>query len=128
MYLSNSKKQDLSLGPIFAKLVKKNNTAYSIEGGYLSGPGAWDVKLMIQRSNLYDLNYRVGLVVNESAASINGPYDVDTVNFADTTNKPVNYTLIVILLSLIIAALSTYFCIKSLKRLRTVQQYLEQRN
>ncbi|HEY7078655.1 MAG TPA: CopD family protein, partial [Nitrososphaeraceae archaeon] len=122
------KKQDLSLGPIYAKLVKKNNTAYSIEGGYLSGPGAWDLKLTIQRSNLYDVNYRLGLVVNESAPGINGPHGVETVKFANTANKPVNYTLLVILLSLIIAALSTYFCIKSLKRLRIAQQYLEERN
>jgi copper transport protein len=122
------KKRDLSLGPIFAKLVKNNDTAYSIEGGYLSRPGEWDVKLTIQRSNLYDLNYRLGLVVNENAGSIHGQHDVDTVKFADTTNKPASFTLMVILLSLIVAALSTYFCIKSLKRLRIVQQNIGQRN
>ena len=94
----------------------------------MSGPGAWDLKLTIQRSNLYDVNYRLGLVVNESAPGINGPHGVDTVKFANTANKPVNYTLLVILLSPIIAALSTYFCIKSLKRLRIAQQYLEERN
>ncbi|HEY7228563.1 MAG TPA: CopD family protein [Nitrososphaeraceae archaeon] len=118
------KKRDLSLGPIFAKLVKKNDTAYSIEGGYLSRPGEWDVKLTIQRSNMYDLNYRLGLVVNETAVSIHGQHDVDTVKFVDTTKRPVSLTLMVILLSLIVAALSTYFCIKSLKRLRIVQHSL----
>ena len=59
---------------------------------------------------MYDLNYRVGLVVNETGV-IHDQHDVDTVKFADTTNRPVNYTLIVIVLSLIIAALSTYFYI-----------------
>jgi hypothetical protein len=105
-------------------LVKKNDTAYSIEGGYLSRPGEWDVKLTIQRSNMYDLNYRLGLVVNETAVSIHGQHDVDTVKFVDTTKRPVSLTLMVILLSLIVAALSTYFCIKSLKRLRIVQHSL----
>ena len=74
---------------------------------------------------MYYLNYRVGLVVNEIGISIDGKHHVDTVKFADTTNNPVNHTLIVIVLSLIIAALSTYFSIKSLKRLRIVQGYLE---
>ena len=41
-----------------------------------------------------DLNYRVGLVVNETGVSIRGQHDVDTVKFADTTNKPVNYIYI----------------------------------
>jgi hypothetical protein len=92
-------------------LVKKNDTAYSIEGGYLSHPGEWDVKLTIKRSNMYDLNYRFDLVVNETANSIYGQHNVDSVKFVVTTNRPVTFTLMVILLSLIVAASLTYFCI-----------------
>ncbi len=64
------RKSDLSLGPIFAKLSENNDTAYSVNGGYLSQAGEWDLKVTIKRFNLYDLNYRLSFTVNKSSDSI----------------------------------------------------------
>jgi methionine-rich copper-binding protein CopC len=44
------------LGPISAELAKIGDGVYSGSGGYLSQPGEWEVKVVVQRTNAYDLN------------------------------------------------------------------------
>ena len=96
---------------------------YSTYGGYLSQPGEWDLKVTVQRSNLYDLNYLLSVMLNNSAANLHHQNDVDTVKIEDKTNKPASMNLMVILLSLVVVvAFSTYFSIKGLKHLRIAQQ------
>jgi methionine-rich copper-binding protein CopC len=45
------------IGPVVANLNKMENGLYSIEGGYLSQPGEWDIKIIVQRNEAYDLNH-----------------------------------------------------------------------
>ena len=118
------RKSDLSLGPIFAKLSKNNETSYSVNGGYLSQPGQWHLKVTIQRSNLYDLNYRLSFTVNKSLYSMHDQHNVEPAQIANNTTQSSAFTPLVIVLSTIVAALSIYFTINSLKRLKIVQKSL----
>jgi copper transport protein len=118
------RKSDLSLGPIFAKLSSNNETSYSVSGGYLSQPGEWDLKVTIQRSNSYDLNYRLSFTVNKSSTNIHDEHNNEPDQIADNTTPPSIFTPMVIVLSAIIAALSTYFCMNSIKRLKIVHRKL----
>lgn len=118
------RKSDLSLGPIFAKLSKNNETSYSVNGGYLSQPGQWDLKIIIQRSNLYDLNYRLSFTVSKSSSSMHDQHEVESVQIANITTKSSVFTPMVIILSVTVVTLSTYFCINSFKRLKIVQKSL----
>jgi methionine-rich copper-binding protein CopC len=45
------------IGPVVANLNKLKNGVYSTEGGYLSQPGEWDIKTIVQRNGAYDLNH-----------------------------------------------------------------------
>jgi methionine-rich copper-binding protein CopC len=45
------------IGPVVANLNKLENGLYGIEGGYLSQPGEWDIKIIVQRNEAYDLNH-----------------------------------------------------------------------
>jgi len=45
------------IGPVFANLDKLENGVYITEGGYLSQPGEWDIKITVQRNGAYDLNH-----------------------------------------------------------------------
>ena len=75
-----------------------------------------------------DLNSRLNVILNNSAASLHHQHDVDIVKFEDKTNKPTSMNLMVILLSLVVVAFSTYFSIKALKYLRIAQQGFERQN
>lgn len=117
------KKSDLSLGSIFAKLSNKNETSYSVYGGYLSQPGQWELKLTLQRSNLYNLVYRTSFTVN-SSSSVHNQHEVEPMQIVDNSNRSNVFTPMVIVLSVIIASLTTYFCINSFKRLKIIQKSL----
>lgn len=116
------RKTDLSLGPIDARLIRSNDTAYSVNGGYLSQAGGWDVKITVKRVNSYDLNYRVSLTVNTTADSMHNQHLVDTIEIPNGNKGGSVFTPMVIGLSLMVAALSTYFCITAIKRLKMIQQ------
>jgi len=120
------RKSDLSLGPIFANLAKNNETSYSVNGGYLSQPGVWDIKVTVKRPNSYDLNYRTSFTVNKSGESMHDQHHVDSPEVVDDDNRNQTSSLtpLVIGLSIVVTILSTYFCINALKRLRTIQQNL----
>ena len=120
------RKTDLSLGPIYATLTRINNTAYSINGGYLSQAGEWDVKIVLKRINSYDLNYRVSFTVNNTAHSIQSQHHLD-ISEIPNTKEPSVFTPMVIGLSLMVVALSTYFCISAIKRLKIIQEKLGQK-
>jgi methionine-rich copper-binding protein CopC len=45
------------LGPISTELTKVDEGEYSGSGGYLSQPGKWEVKIVVQRTDAYDLNH-----------------------------------------------------------------------
>ncbi|MPZ07103.1 MAG: hypothetical protein GEU26_11930 [Nitrososphaeraceae archaeon] len=47
----------LGLGPISAELTKVGEGEYSESGGYLSQAGEWEVKIIVQRTDAYDLNH-----------------------------------------------------------------------
>jgi methionine-rich copper-binding protein CopC len=61
IFLTFENKQ-AGLGPISAELIKSGGGDYSGSGGYLSQPGEWEVKIIVQRSDAYDLNHN--FVVN----------------------------------------------------------------
>jgi hypothetical protein len=117
------KKSDLSLGPIFAKLSANNETSYSVKGGYLSQPGLWNVKITVQRSDLYDLVYRTSFEVNISS-NMHDNHGVEPIQIENISNRPNIFTPLVIILSAIVAALSIFSCINSLKRLKMGQKIL----
>ena len=56
VFLIFSNKQ-AGLGPISAELTKIGEGQYSGSGGYLSQPGEWEVKIVVQRNEAYDLNH-----------------------------------------------------------------------
>jgi methionine-rich copper-binding protein CopC len=56
VFLIFSNKQ-AGLGPISAELTKANESQYSGSGGYLSQPGEWQAKIVVQRNEAYDLNH-----------------------------------------------------------------------
>jgi hypothetical protein len=116
-------KEQQKYRPIFANLAKNNETSYSVNGSYLSQPGLWDVKVTVKRPNSYDLNYRARFTVNKSgeSESLHEQPHVDSreVLDDDNPNHTSSFTPMVIGLSVVVAILSAYFCIKALKRLRT---------
>jgi putative copper export protein len=119
------KKADLSLSAINAKLESSNDTAYSTFGGYLSQPGEWDLKITVQRSSSYDLNYRLGLIVNKLSSDQEHHNLSETIaTEPETSDTTSDFTPIVILLSIFVAVLSTLFCINALKRLTAIQKEL----
>jgi copper transport protein len=119
------KKADLSLSAINAKLESSNDTAYSTFGGYLSQPGEWDLKITVQRSGSYDLNYRLGLIVNKLTTD-QEHHDLSQTISTDpeTSDTTSDFTLSVTLLSIFVAALSALFSINALKRLTAIQKEL----
>jgi len=116
------KKTDLSLGPIDARFIRSNDTAYSVNGGYLSQAGGWDVKITVKRINSYDLNYRVSFTVNTTADNVHNQHLLDTIEIPNGDKGRSVFTPMVIGLSIMVAALSTYFCITAIKRLKMIQQ------
>ncbi len=54
-----------NIGPIVANLDKKGEGQYTVTGGYLSQPGEWEIKVIVQRSGTYDLNYSFKETVRE---------------------------------------------------------------
>jgi methionine-rich copper-binding protein CopC len=54
-----------NIGPIVANLDKKGEGQYTVTGGYLSQPGEWEIKVIVQRSGAYDLNYSFKETVRE---------------------------------------------------------------
>jgi hypothetical protein len=119
------KKADLSLSVISAKLERSNDTAFSAYGGYLGQPGKWDLKITVQRSDSYDLNYRLGLTINNTGSAqendnIHNSRAVDS----GSKDKISEFTQWVILLSILIGILSGLFCISAIKRLKAIQGHL----
>jgi methionine-rich copper-binding protein CopC len=51
------------IGPVVANLHKLENGVYIAEGGYLSQPGEWDIKIVVQRNGAYDLNHSFKVTV-----------------------------------------------------------------
>jgi methionine-rich copper-binding protein CopC len=60
MQLNN---KQAGIGPIVANLHELENGVYSAEGGYISQPGEWDIKIIVQRDAAYDLNHSFKLTV-----------------------------------------------------------------
>ncbi|MGC2482460.1 MAG: hypothetical protein WA398_01735, partial [Nitrososphaeraceae archaeon] len=61
--------QDVGLGPIVANLNKTDEGSFAVDGGYLSQPGEWEIKVTAQRSGAYDLNHIFEARVNASSAN-----------------------------------------------------------
>ena len=119
------KKSDLSLSPIIAILERINATSYSTFGGYLSQSGEWDLKITIQRINSYDLNYRLGVMVNRSGTMVeNDSNYISTSKNSNPMNVPSDFTNIAILLSIVLAALSGFLYVRGLRRLAITQRNL----
>jgi hypothetical protein len=119
------KKNDLSLGPIIANLEKTNVTSYSTFGGYLSQAGEWDLKITIQRINLYDLNYRLGVTVNGSEIiTEHASNDSSMSEHLDPMDVPSDFTNVVILMSIALASLSGLIFTRGLKRLAIIKRDL----
>jgi methionine-rich copper-binding protein CopC len=51
------------IGPIVANLHRLENGVYSTEGGYISQPGEWDIKIIVQRNGAYNLNHSFKVTV-----------------------------------------------------------------
>jgi methionine-rich copper-binding protein CopC len=61
--------QDVGLGPIVANLNKTAEGKFAVDGGYLSQPGEWEIKVTAQRSGAYDLNHSFEARVNASSTN-----------------------------------------------------------
>ena len=110
---------------IIANLERANNTAYSIFGRYLSQAGEWDLKIIIQRINSYDLNYRVGLTVNRSGTMVQNDNNyISTSKSLDPTSIPSDFTNIAILLSIVLATLSGFLFVRGLRHLAITERNL----
>lgn len=119
------KKGNLSLGPIIANLESTNSTAYPTFGGYLSQAGEWDLKITIQRINSYDINYRLGVIVNRSGTMVeNDSNYISTSKNSNPMNVLSDFTNIAILLSIVLAALSGFLYVRGLRRLAITQRNL----
>jgi hypothetical protein len=117
------KKNDLSLGPIIANLERISASSYSTFGGYLSQPGKWDLRIIIQQIDSYDLNYRIGVTVNSSEPTA----EHDSNNSSMSGNlghmdNPSEFTNVTILMSIILASLSELFFARRLKRLSIIER------
>lgn len=98
---------------------------YSTFGGYLSQAGEWDLKITIQRINSYDLNYRLGVMVNRSGTMVeNDSNYISTSKNSNPMNVPSDFTNIAILLSIVLAALSGFLYVRGLRRLAITQRNL----
>jgi len=47
-------------------LERVDNGTYSIDGGYLSQAGEWDIRIVVQRTDAYDLNHSFDVQVNST--------------------------------------------------------------
>jgi putative copper export protein/methionine-rich copper-binding protein CopC len=125
------KKSDGSLGPIIAKPQKINPGAYSTIGGYLSQAGQWDMKITVQRTGSYDLNYRLTVALNSTFASktehmnMNMPMDATlSENQEMPPPKSQYFTYLSILLATVVATLSSIFYFQAKKSMTAIQEYL----
>ena len=116
------KKSDGSLGPIIAKLQKINPGVYSTIGGYLSQPGQWDMKITIQRTGSYDLNYRYTVTLNSTVASenehmnMNMPMDATLSENQEIPVKSQYFTYLFILLGTVSSYLILHILFSSEKK------------
>jgi hypothetical protein len=114
---------DAGLGPIFVKLVAINDTAYSVYGGFLSQSGNWNAKVTIKRFNLYDLNYRVSFTISKTASTgAHTEHELNTSKLSSNVSQPSGLTPMVIRLSIVVAVLSTYFCINAFQRMKILRE------
>ena len=119
----NSKKNDAGFGPIFVKLVAINDTAYSVYGGFLSHSGNWNAKVTIKRFNLYDLNYRVSFTISKKASTgAHTEHELNTSKLSSNVSQPSDLTPMVIPLSIVVAVLSTYFCINAFQSMKILRE------
>jgi methionine-rich copper-binding protein CopC len=58
--------EQAGIGPIVATLERVDNGTYSIDGGYLSQAGEWDIRIVVQRTDAYDLNHSFDVQVNST--------------------------------------------------------------
>jgi methionine-rich copper-binding protein CopC len=58
--------EQAGIGPIVATLERVDNGTYNIDGGYLSQAGEWDIRIVVQRTDAYDLNHRFDVQVNST--------------------------------------------------------------
>lgn len=54
------------IGPIVATLGRVDDSTYSIDGGYLSQAGELDIRIVVQRTDAYDLNHSFDVQVNST--------------------------------------------------------------
>jgi putative copper export protein/methionine-rich copper-binding protein CopC len=136
------KKKDGSLGPIIAKLQRTSPGVYSIVGGYLSQPGQWDMKITVQRSSAYDLNYRLSAKVNNTNTAISEAEHMDhEANMQMNMSMPIEssstlsesqqasanspyFNYLFLGLGIAVGGLSFIFYIHARKSMNTIQNYL----
>jgi len=136
------KKSDGSLGPIIAKLQRTSPGGYSIVGGYLSQPGQWDMKITVQRSSAYDLNYRLSATVNNTNTVVSDAEHMDhETNMQMNMSMPMEsaptvsesqqasarspyFNYLFLGLGIAVGTLSFIFYIHARKSMNTIQNYL----
>ena len=127
MCLHNLIRADSNLGPIIIRFTSKN-TSYSANGGYLTQPGEWNVKITVQRINAYDLNYRFSLVLNNTISSYAMANDtrkeIESFNESLDSNSSMksssSLTLLFQILILFVVGTSIFLFIKSRKNLNDI--------
>jgi methionine-rich copper-binding protein CopC len=55
--------QEHNIGPIIANLDKAENGVYTTTGAYLSQEGQWNIKIIVQRTEEYDLNHSFDVII-----------------------------------------------------------------
>lgn len=87
----------------------------------MSQSGEWDLKITIQRINSYDLNYRLGVTVNEIKTEHDSNENSMSGNL-DPMDVPSEFTNVAILMSIVLASMSGFFFARGLKRLTIINR------
>ena len=87
----------------------------------MSQSGEWDLKITIQRINSYDLNYRLGVTVNEIKTEQDSNENSMSGNL-DPMDVSSEFTNVAILMSIVLASMSGFFFARGLKRLTIINR------
>ncbi len=121
VFLSFTNK-DTAVGPIVATLDNDriHGDKYLTTGGYLSQYGNWNIDVIVQRIDAYDINHSFEVIINPTMNNISNNMNKDTGLYAQST-----LTYLAIALAVIVASMSTFLINRSNKQLREARYRLK---
>ena len=121
------------VGPIIETLETNGDGSYSTTGAFLSQQGTWKIDFIAQRTGAYDINYSFEASLNATSVSNGDEHSEHEDSMQDATSltninhgvtaipPSESFTLLAIILSIGVAAVSTYSVVQSKQQLgRTV--------